>query len=110
MTKSYDCAARKHAWEFAKATLPERGSFKSAYEALQLDVCGVPTPAEDDVRFELSLLACVLCLTGFAKSTHGTMRITYNLSMPSAKCSNLRLLLRLLEELFHFTRSVFFKC
>eukprot|EP00041_Stephanoeca_diplocostata_P034294 m.1157080 g.1157080 ORF g.1157080 m.1157080 type:complete len:652 (+) comp24495_c0_seq3:52-2007(+) len=62
VTKSFDCASRKHAWEFAKATLPERGSFKSAYDALQLDVCGIPTPTEDDVYR----------IPHFPTPTHGT--------------------------------------
>ena len=46
VTKSFDCAVRKHAWEFAQATLPDRGSFRTAYDALQLQACDVPTPAE----------------------------------------------------------------
>lgn len=48
VTKSYDCAVRTHAWEFAKTTLPQRGSFRTAYDALQLQACGVPTPPEFD--------------------------------------------------------------
>jgi hypothetical protein len=39
---------RKHAWEFGKATLPQRGGFKTAYEALQLEACGAPVPEEYD--------------------------------------------------------------
>ena len=34
----------KHAYEFGKATLPRRGSFKTLYDALQLQACGVATP------------------------------------------------------------------
>ena len=34
---SYDCEVRAHAWDFAKKTLPVRGSFKTAYDALQLE-------------------------------------------------------------------------
>ena len=41
---SYDCEVRKHAWEFAKKTLPERGSFKTAFDALQLHRCANITP------------------------------------------------------------------
>ena len=48
MSKSFDCEVRKHAWEFARATLPARGGFRTAYDALQLDVCGVPAPPEQD--------------------------------------------------------------
>ena len=48
-TASYDCEMRKHAYEFAQKTLPSRGDFKSAYDALQLAACGVPEPAKDDL-------------------------------------------------------------
>jgi hypothetical protein len=40
----YDCSVREHAWEFGKATLPSRGSFKSLYDALQLQHCNVTAP------------------------------------------------------------------
>ena len=36
-----DCAIRRLAWDFAKKLLPQRGDFKSAYDALQLSACGV---------------------------------------------------------------------
>ena len=36
VTKSFDCEVRKHAYEFAQKTLLSRGSFKTAYDALQL--------------------------------------------------------------------------
>jgi hypothetical protein len=49
VSKSYDCEVRKHAYEYAKVTLPERSSFRSAYDALQLHACGVPAPETDDV-------------------------------------------------------------
>jgi hypothetical protein len=39
---------RKHAFAFAKAILPQRGEFKTAYVALQLKACGVPVPEEYD--------------------------------------------------------------
>ena len=47
----YDCEARQHAWMYAKATLPSRGSFKTAFDALQLHTCpGTPSPpSEGDV-------------------------------------------------------------
>lgn len=44
----YDCEVRKHAYEFAVATLPQRGSFKTAFDALQLQECGVPVPSVQD--------------------------------------------------------------
>eukprot|EP01060_Flectonema_neradi_P039947 TRINITY_DN896_c1_g1_i2.p1 TRINITY_DN896_c1_g1~~TRINITY_DN896_c1_g1_i2.p1 ORF type:complete len:953 (+),score=255.36 TRINITY_DN896_c1_g1_i2:56-2914(+) len=47
---SYDCTVRQHAWEFGKATLPQRGGFKTLYDALQLQACGVAPPT--DVRTE----------------------------------------------------------
>jgi hypothetical protein len=39
ISHGYDCAARKHAWEFGKATLPRHGSFGPLYDALQLQHC-----------------------------------------------------------------------
>ena len=44
----YDCEVRKHAWEFAKQTLPRRGEFKTVYDALQLWRCNVTAPAATD--------------------------------------------------------------
>ncbi|KAJ1456469.1 hypothetical protein M885DRAFT_564118 [Pelagophyceae sp. CCMP2097] len=44
-----DCAVRKTAWEFGKAKLPNRGGFKTLFDALQLQVCGVAAKMEDDV-------------------------------------------------------------
>ena len=44
----FDCEWRRHAWEFAKTTLPERGAFRTAYDALALAKCGVPQPADVD--------------------------------------------------------------
>lgn len=49
VTKAFDCEVRKHAWEFAKGTLPHRGNFTSAYDALQLHACGVQRPTSPDV-------------------------------------------------------------
>jgi len=48
ITPSFDCAARKAAYEFGSALLPTRGSFKSLFEALQLKACGMETPADED--------------------------------------------------------------
>jgi hypothetical protein len=48
VSKSYDCEVRRHAWEFGKATLPWRGEFKTAFEALQLEACGIEPPPEYD--------------------------------------------------------------
>jgi hypothetical protein len=44
----YDCEVRKHAYEFAVATLPQRGTFKTAFDALQLQACGEPVPSTQD--------------------------------------------------------------
>ena len=41
----FDCEWRRHAWEFAKKTLPQRGQFRTAFDALQLAKCqGAPDP------------------------------------------------------------------
>jgi hypothetical protein len=52
ISHSYDCEVRKHAWEFAKATLPWRGSFKTVFDALQLQKCenmnATSVPATED--------------------------------------------------------------
>ena len=46
MSASFDCEARNYAWEFGKATLPRHGTFKTLYDALQLQHCAgiAPTP------------------------------------------------------------------
>jgi hypothetical protein len=49
VSRSYDCAVRKHAWEFAQRTLPWRGTFKTVFDALQLSRCGLVPPAAEDV-------------------------------------------------------------
>jgi hypothetical protein len=47
----YDCEVRKHMWEFAKETLPHRGSFKTVFDALQLQRCNnVTAPATEDTH------------------------------------------------------------
>ena len=46
---TFDCKARAAAWEYGKHLLPERGDFKTLFEALQLQDCNLPTPAEMDV-------------------------------------------------------------
>lgn len=44
-----DCAVRTIAWEFGKSLKPDRGGFKTLYDALQLQSCGVPPPADQDI-------------------------------------------------------------
>lgn len=45
---TFDCKARAAAYEYGKYLLPERGSFKTLFEALQLQDCGLTTPTEYD--------------------------------------------------------------
>jgi len=49
VSRSYDCAVREHAWDFARRTLPGRGEFKTVFDALQLSRCGLVPPAAQDV-------------------------------------------------------------
>eukprot|EP00965_Chrysotila_dentata_P056210 1864140-Pleurochrysis_carterae.AAC.2 len=44
-----DCAVRTLGWNYGKQLLPERGDFKSLFDALQLHACNLTTPAKDDV-------------------------------------------------------------
>ena len=46
----FDCDWRKHAWEFAKQTLPQHKTFRTAFDALQLNACGLSSPANDMFR------------------------------------------------------------
>ena len=39
-----DCAVRKLAWQYGKRLLPDRGEFKSLFEAMQLQFCNESTP------------------------------------------------------------------
>eukprot|EP01050_Picozoa_sp_SAG11_P017298 SAG11_NODE_2479_length_3311_cov_1.926526_1_plen_710_part_10 len=43
VSHSYDCAMRSQAWGFARSTLPQRGMFKTVYDALQLQRCNTTT-------------------------------------------------------------------
>ena len=46
MPPTFDCKARAAAWEYGKYLLPDRGDFRTLFEALQLQDCGLTTPAE----------------------------------------------------------------
>ena len=47
---SADCAIRNTAWQFGKGLMPQRGTFKTLYDALQLGACNtVPLAEELDV-------------------------------------------------------------
>eukprot|EP01065_Artemidia_motanka_P030302 TRINITY_DN3630_c3_g1_i1.p1 TRINITY_DN3630_c3_g1~~TRINITY_DN3630_c3_g1_i1.p1 ORF type:complete len:967 (+),score=267.54 TRINITY_DN3630_c3_g1_i1:85-2901(+) len=43
-----DCALRRFAHEYGRKLAPERGEFKSLFDALQLGACGDQPPAEQD--------------------------------------------------------------
>ena len=46
---SFDCGVRRAAWEYGRATLPQRGSFRTLFDAMQLGtLCGDTPPAEFD--------------------------------------------------------------
>jgi|EP01046_Picozoa_sp_COSAG06_P042502 hypothetical protein len=45
---TFDCKARSAAYEYGKYLLPERGEFRTLFEALQLQECGLTTPTEMD--------------------------------------------------------------
>ena len=48
ITRSFDCAARKAAFTFGQTLLPARGSFKTLFQALQLQACNMTTPEAMD--------------------------------------------------------------
>ncbi len=48
MPASADCAIREAAWEYGKKIQPQRGEFKSLYDALQLGACGITAPLLED--------------------------------------------------------------
>ena len=43
-----DCTIRQLAWEYGKHLKPERGDFKSLFDALQLSYCNLTTPTTED--------------------------------------------------------------
>lgn len=43
-----DCALRQFAWEYGKKLKPDRGEFRTLFDALQLGACGVPEPSTND--------------------------------------------------------------
>ena len=54
---SADCAIRRAAWEFGQKLLPERGGFRTLYDALQLNACNgesAAAPPAHDVWTPLS--------------------------------------------------------
>ena len=57
---SYDCTVREHAWEYGKGLFPSRGGFRTLFDAMQLQACGLTPPSQDEEdewsppRFEAS--------------------------------------------------------
>ena len=45
---SFDCALRALAYDYGRALRPDRGEFRTLFDALQLESCGQPAPAEAD--------------------------------------------------------------
>ena len=43
---SADCALRKLAWEYGQHLKPDKHSFATLFDALQLDACHVPRPSQ----------------------------------------------------------------
>jgi hypothetical protein len=44
----FDCASRAYAWEYGKQLRPERGKFRSLFDALQLQACNITLPRGQD--------------------------------------------------------------
>ena len=44
-----DCNLREFMWEAGKKLMPRRGTFKTLFDSMQLETCGVEGPAELDV-------------------------------------------------------------
>ena len=41
-----DCNLRRFVWEAGKKLMPRRGSFKTLFDSMQLEACGIEGPAE----------------------------------------------------------------
>ena len=54
---SFDCKARELAWQYGKQLAPQRGSFKSLFDALQLGGCSIPNPPAEDDSWQTPTLA-----------------------------------------------------
>eukprot|EP01050_Picozoa_sp_SAG11_P023129 SAG11_NODE_4565_length_1849_cov_1.276571_2_plen_299_part_00 len=61
---SFDCKARELAWQYGKQLAPQRGSFKSLFDALQLGGCYLPNPPTDDDSWEPPTLAVPVAAEG----------------------------------------------
>jgi len=48
ITAAFDCAARNATWHFGRSLLPERASFVTLFDALQLQACGLARPLAVD--------------------------------------------------------------
>ena len=73
MDASLDCALKELAWDYAKKLLPRQGSFRSAYDALQLSSCNVslasgkrhpPRPFQHRARIGVDALQIFVSTSG----------------------------------------------
>jgi hypothetical protein len=48
ITNAFDCKVRSFAYDYGKKLLPQRGDFRTLFEALQLQACNMTTPAKMD--------------------------------------------------------------
>mmetsp|Transcript_20004 Transcript_20004/g.27525 ORF Transcript_20004/g.27525 Transcript_20004/m.27525 type:complete len:912 (+) Transcript_20004:97-2832(+) len=46
--EGFDCAARQFAYEYGQQLLPSRGDFRTLFDALQLEFCGMDPPPQYD--------------------------------------------------------------
>ena len=61
---SFDCKARELAWQYGKQLAPQRGSFKSLFDALQLGGCPIPNPPAEDDSWQAPTLAAPAAAEG----------------------------------------------
>ena len=88
VSASFDCESRRHAYEFAKTTLPHRGEFRTVFDALQLQACGLTPPSEMDdfvaPRFPTPSSGTVLYVAANATAAEGDGSKAKPFALPQA--------------------------
>ena len=115
ISHSYDCESRRHAWRFAQATLPQRGEFRSAFDALQLQACGLSPPERWDEYVPPKLPTPTVGTVLFAAPSGTTSGdgskqnpLSLRAAVAAATSAEKPVVLVLRKGVYHLTRSLQF--
>lgn len=71
MDPAFDCAARELAYEYGQKLMPQRGSFRTLFDSLQLQACNHTPPATFDTWTPPTLPTPSTGTVIFADAVHG---------------------------------------